>query len=593
MASSTSIAVLPFRNISSDPDNEFFCDGITEEIINALAKVEQLRVTSRTSSFIFKEHEAPIQEIGEKLDVSIILEGSVRLGGSKLRITAQLINVEEDAHFWSEVWDREMDHLFEIQDEISLLIADKLREHLGHLEISDHLVDSHTHDVDAYQHFLKGRYHFLKWNPEDVKTAIEEYEMAIAADANLIDGHIGLADAYSFMAVAGFAPREEAWAKATASLNTAKKLDENNARLNYMLGNQAFFTEANFSLAVYYGLKAIANLPTYAEAHRFMTFLYGLRGDFKKAKEHIFYAKSIDPLNPETRFFEGYYYYRSGDAIKAKELFEGLLVENDKNVPALVSACYINIQIGEYEEARKLVEMTPDELFTPDERLGLLAVIEVGRKQTSHPNLDRLIVNAQDPAAHHAHSYLFIAYAISGDHDKAFDMLQFLFEHRSSILLLSFSDPMIDKLKQNPIYNEYHEKIYRIEKPTQEKKKPGSRKYDRAVLTKQTAYLLDFVEAEKPYLNPALTLRLLAGHVDIHPNQLSWLLNEHLGKNFNEFINKRRIEHFKELVVDPDNAHISLIGLAYQSGFNSKTVFNTAFKKEVGMTPKAYQKSHL
>jgi TolB-like protein/AraC-like DNA-binding protein/Tfp pilus assembly protein PilF len=593
LANTTSIAVLPFKNISSDPDNEFFCDGISEEIINALARIEQLRVTSRTSSFIFKDHQSSIKEIGEKLDVGILLEGSVRVGGSKLRITAQLIDVEQDAHFWSQSWDRDMGNLFEVQDEISLLIADRLREHLGHMEISDHLVDKHTEDVEAYQHYLKGRYHFLKWNPGDVKLAIEEFHKAIAADANLIDGHVGLADAYSFMAVAGFAPREEAWAKAITSLNTAKSIDENNAQLNYMLGNQAFFTEANYASAVEYGLKALARLPTYAEAHRFMTFLYGLKGDFKKAKEHIFYAKSIDPLNPETRFFEGFYYYRLGDFSRADEIFEGLLEENDKNLPALVSSFYVKIRLGRVEEARALVESTPEELFTPDERIGLLAVIEVTEKDTNHPNLDRLIVNAEDPIAHHAHSYLFVAYSIAGEHDKAFEVLQNLFDHHSSILLLSFSDPMVDELKSHPDYQGFHQRIYRLEEAGEEKKKPRSRKPDKALIEDQSTRLMEYVDTEKPYLNPALTLRLLAGHIDIHPNQLSWLLNEHLGENFNEFINKRRVEHFKKLVVDPANAHISLIGLAYQSGFNSKTVFNTAFKKEVGMTPKAYQKSHM
>jgi tetratricopeptide (TPR) repeat protein len=220
-----------------------------------------------------------------------------------LRITAQLVNVEEDSNFWSETWDRQLENLFEIQDEISLLIADKLREHLGHLNVSEHLIETHTNNLKAYQHLLKARFHFKKWNAEDVQTAINEFDQTVSLDPNLIDGHLGLADTYSFMAVAGYAPREDAWKKALESIEIARRIDPENAGLNYMLGNQAFFTNADFTGAMKYGMRALESVPTYSEAHQFLSFLYSLRGDFKKAKEHIFYAKSIDPLNPEALFF--------------------------------------------------------------------------------------------------------------------------------------------------------------------------------------------------------------------------------------------------------------------------------------------------
>ncbi|MFT6337825.1 MAG: TolB-like protein/class 3 adenylate cyclase, partial [Halioglobus sp.] len=129
------IAVLPFVNMSSNPENEYFTDGMTEEIINALAKIKSLKVTSRTSSFFFKNKNISIPQIGQELNVSTILEGSIRLSGNKMRITAQLINVADDFHFWSESFDRSMEDIFAVQDEISLLIADKLREHIGHFDI--------------------------------------------------------------------------------------------------------------------------------------------------------------------------------------------------------------------------------------------------------------------------------------------------------------------------------------------------------------------------------------------------------------------------------------------------------------------------
>ncbi len=205
------IAVLPFLNMSASEENEYFSDGITEEIINALAKIEHLKVTSRTSSFYFKGRNIPVPEIAKELNVSTILEGSIRLSKNQMRITAQLVDAAEDFHFWSETWDRQLENIFEIQDEISLIIADKLREHIGHLEIQEHLVERQTDNMDAYEYSLKAKFLRNKWNPEDVKTAISLYEKALELDPNHHESHVGLADCYSFMGTTGFMPFEEAW----------------------------------------------------------------------------------------------------------------------------------------------------------------------------------------------------------------------------------------------------------------------------------------------------------------------------------------------------------------------------------------------
>ncbi|MEQ9302409.1 MAG: helix-turn-helix domain-containing protein [Marinoscillum sp.] len=586
-----SIAVLPFRNISQEADNDYFCDGMSEEIIIALSRVQGLKVISRTSSFYFKNTQVPIKEIGSKLDVSNILEGSVRLAGDKMRISAQLINVSDESNFWSETWERGVDDLFQIQDEISLLIADKLREFGGHLEISDHLVNSPTKSISAYEHYLKGRFHFFQWNPKDTHLAIEHFHQTVAIDDQLVDGYLGLADSYSFMAVAGFAPREEAWMKAIEAIESAKKLDPNHAGLNYMLGHQSFFVEADFAGAMQYELKSVAVKPNNPEALQFLSSLYVFQGDFKKSKEYILYAKSLDPLNPETRFFEANYLYRSGDYQGAEEILNDLLEANSKNLPAIIVSLYIQVLTNRLDGAKASLERIPDELMTPDELLGLKCLVEISSGHTDTPLLEELEQHAKEPTAHHAHSYLFIAYARLGENDKAFQELEKLFEYRSSILLLGFSDPMAQKIFTDPRYSEYHQKVYpkKAIKPAPKRKSTRPLENDKAevLVDKIRHYFLD----ERPYLNPALTLRILADQVDIHPNTLSWLINEHICKNFNEFINEYRIEHFKKLVVDPSNSHISLIGLAYESGFNSKTVFNTAFKKTVGMTPKAFQKS--
>lgn len=199
--------------MSADGENDYFCDGITEEIINALAQIAGLRVTSRTSVFFFKGKNIPVKDIGQQLGVATILEGSVRISGKRMRITAQLIQADEDFHFWAETWDRQMADIFEVQDEISLLIAEKLREHFGHFELREHLVPFQTVSLDAYTLFLKGRYYFNKWNPEDVKQAMQFYRQALALDPRHPRSLVGLADSYSFLATIGFIAYEEGWRK--------------------------------------------------------------------------------------------------------------------------------------------------------------------------------------------------------------------------------------------------------------------------------------------------------------------------------------------------------------------------------------------
>jgi AraC-like DNA-binding protein len=158
------------------------------------------------------------------------------------------------------------------------------------------------------------------------------------------------------------------------------------------------------------------------------------------------------------------------------------------------------------------------------------------------------------------------------------------------VLLLSYSGQLSKRLSRDPRYQVFHERLYG-RGGREEDAEQKSALLDEATSEEYRQRLLQFMEEEEPYLNPGLSLRSLAEQIEVHPNKLSWLLNESLGKNYNTFINEYRVAHFKKLALDPANAHISLLGLAYESGFNSKTVFNTYFKKATGMTPRAFLKS--
>lgn len=587
-----SIAVLPFINISSQKENEYFCDGITEEIINALARIRNLRVTSRTSSFYFKEKNIPLKEIAKQLDVSIILEGSVRIVADKVRITAQLIEAKNDFHFWSETWDRKLENIFAIQDEISLKIADKIREQEGHFEIGEHLVIKQTDNVNAYALLLEARFYFNKWNPTDVKKAIVLYEKAIALDPEFTEAFVGLSDAYSFLTTTEFIEREEGWRKSVEYTQKAYALSPDNAAVHYLLANLSFFADCNYAASFNHAERSLELKPNYPESLQYMSYMYVLSGEMDKAYHYLQLALGIDPLNPETLFYKAYYYYRSGDYNEAKKILSDLLSHNPQNIPAYVVHAYCLLMQGNFDATLESMNNIPRQVAMPDELLGIrcLAYILKDDKANTRIYLEQLKTAAANPSSFQAHSYLFLAYANLKRYDDAFAWLEQALKMKSSVLLLSFSDPLASEIKADGRYKKFHQIIYAknvISEPL-EKKTPL---IDEETVLVYTEKVLSFLSTEKPYLNLTLSLRELAGQIDIHPNQLSWLLNEKFGKKFNEFINQYRIEHFKQLANNPENTKISIIGLAYESGFNSKTVFNTFFKKEEGITPNEYLKS--
>jgi serine/threonine-protein kinase len=224
-APESSIAVLPFVNLSADPENGYFCDGMTEEIVNALSAVPSLRVASRTSSFAFKGASQDIRTIGEKLRVRTVLEGSVRRADINLRVTAQLINVADGFHLWSRTYDREMKDVFAVQDEIARAIVNALK---GTLESgpSVALVEPHTGNVEAYALYLKARYFWKKKSASALKKCIEYFEQAIALDPGYALAYAGLADSYIMLAYHSYLPPKQVFPRARAAADAAVGIDD-------------------------------------------------------------------------------------------------------------------------------------------------------------------------------------------------------------------------------------------------------------------------------------------------------------------------------------------------------------------------------
>ena len=588
------IAVLPFVNFSADSENEYFSDGITEEIINALAKIGELKVTSRTSSFFYKGQNKPIKEIGEELNVSTILEGSVRLAGKQVRITAQLIDVAEDYHFWSETWDRSLENIFEIQDEISLQIADKLREHLGHFDIQEHLVEKQTDNLDAYSCSLEGKYLRNNWNPEDVRTAIGLFEKALELDPDHDESYVGLADCYSFLGTTGFMPFDEAWKLTFKYTRKALELNSESSGAYYQLSNYSFFVEANYGKSLSEMIRAVELNPNNAEAHEFLSFMYIIAKEREKALEHLGIALCLNPKSEQSKFFKGYYHYMIEDYSEALDLLNNCLAVNERNLPAHTIKTLCLLKMGRYDEVLTYYDHVPPNVVNEGEKTGAITLAYALKKDHKSTSVfeNKLKEMARGPEGLTANSFLFTLSAVQGNADQAFDWVKNAIDNSISLLLLRYTDPLVAPITGDPRYEAFKKTIYQTE-TIKETLPDKTALLDPDTTTDFTDRLLKHISNNKPYLDPDLSLRGLAGQIDIHPNYLSWILNQSIGKNFNEFINQFRIEAFKSIAVEHGNEKLTIEGMAYESGFNSKTVFNTYFKKETGLTPTQYLKQQV
>lgn len=262
MIDKKSIAVLPFVNMSNNIENEYFCDGLTEEIINALAKIKDLSVTSRTSSFYFKNKTVTAKEIRERLNVATFIEGSVRASKNKIRITVQMIDTGNDLHFWSETFDRNPDNVFQIQDEVSLFIAEKLREHIGHLEIEDKLVEPINVPVAIYREYLKGRYYIMKLDVKNSIKGINILKDVIKKEPNFIQPYLDINLSYTYMGTLGLLPADEAFQNAQPFFQKAIELNPNSSRVQLNLSWIECWHNWNLEKAYEHANKALEIQPS-------------------------------------------------------------------------------------------------------------------------------------------------------------------------------------------------------------------------------------------------------------------------------------------------------------------------------------------
>jgi TolB-like protein/Tfp pilus assembly protein PilF len=320
------LAVLPFVNMSADPDNEYFSDGISEELLNALTRVDGLQVTSRTSAFAFKGKNDDIRDIAIQLNVDKVLEGSVRKSGNRVRITAQLINAADGYHIWSEIYDRNLTDIFEVQDEISGIIANKLRENLTAPQKAEHLVKAPIKNVTAYTLYLKGLHFWNKLTPADIRKAIEYFEEAITIEPGYAQAYAMVAASYSYLGATGQVLPHKAFKIVHRYADKALQLDNTLAEGHNAKGSAYLFYDWKWQEAYDALQKGLQLNPGAIEAYQLLTFYYVAMGQKEAAVKIMEEAEKIDPLSPIVMHSLGNVYMfaeRYDDAIRqADKLLE-------------------------------------------------------------------------------------------------------------------------------------------------------------------------------------------------------------------------------------------------------------------------------
>jgi len=287
-----SIAVLPFTNLSSDQENEYFGDGLAEEILNALSHIPELHVAARSSSFSFKNKAASVSEIAERLRVATVLEGSVRRAADRLRITVQLVDATTGFHLWSERYDRQLADIFEIQDEIAAAIALRLKVTLGSL-------DTHpTAHVEAYELYLRGRYEWHQRSPTTTRTAIKDFEQSLKLDPNNALAFAGLADCYAVLSNYGWMPTGDARGKAHEAMQRAVTLAPKLWETSYSRGFHIFTFDRAWRDAQPYFEDAAAINPRAALVHTYFGMFLATAGQAEKAIAQAELGRQLDPLSP-------------------------------------------------------------------------------------------------------------------------------------------------------------------------------------------------------------------------------------------------------------------------------------------------------
>jgi serine/threonine protein kinase/Tfp pilus assembly protein PilF len=455
-----SIAVLPFVDMSPQKDQEYFCDGIAEELINALTHISDLRVVARTSAFAFKGKDLDVRDIGRTLNVKTVLEGSIRKAGNKLRITAQLVNVEEGYHLWSEKFDREMEDIFAIQDDISKAIVDCLKIELLKQEKAA-LEKRYTDDPEAYNLYLKGLYFAYKPSAEAFNKALGFFGEAIDRDPSFALAYAGTANVYATLGILNLAPPSEMIPKAKMALERALELDDQLAEAHNQTANIAFYYEWDWETADKSYKRAIAINPGYAAAHGWYAWNCLGRRRFDEAIREIKLAQNLDPLMPLLCAFSVGIHGGAGQLDEAiREFHKATELDPNNGLVyfhagiAFFRKALMGEAIDAFQKSKEL------EVYAgwAEGPLGIISLAK-GEREKAEQILEGML--EQKKRTHISSTSIGLLWGALGNFDKAFEFLDKAQEEHDSLMVYIhiYADFLVPEIQKDPRYNNLLKKL--------------------------------------------------------------------------------------------------------------------------------------
>src|SRR5437870_5867791 len=435
-----SLAVLPLNNLSGDPAQEYFADGMTEALISNLAQIRALKVISRTSVMRYRGSNKSLPEIARELNVDAVIEGSVQRAGGRVRVTAQLIHAATDTHLWARDYERDLADILKLESEVARAIADEIRIQVTANERT-RLASARTVDPQAHEAYLLGRYHLSKLNEEDLSQAIEHFERAIQLAPDYGAAYAGLSQAWLERGIWGAKTFSESEAPARAAALKAIELDEQLAEGHMMLGQQYIY-DWNWTGAEPEFRRALELDPGILDAHTYYAYFLMALGRHSEAIREMQTAEQLDPLSSNTQSGFGRVLYRARKYEEAIPHLKRALELEPRNYSAYVRLGDVYAKLSQYDEALTMFEKAAQ---LRDDGMHAARIARVyalmGRQREARQMLSGLKAGAFDIAG---------GYAVLGDVNEAFRILEKAVEERNSLLVYLKEDPSFDNLHSDP-----------------------------------------------------------------------------------------------------------------------------------------------
>jgi len=448
-----SLAVLPLANLSHDPEQEYFADGMTEELITDLAKIGALRVISHTSVIHFKGTEKSLPQIARDLNVDAIIEGSVTKSGDRIRITAQLVEGATDRHLWAESYERDLKDVLALQSEVARAIARQIEVKLTPREQAL-LETARPVDPEAYDAYLKGQYYLIRRTKEGISKGLEYFQQAVARDPGYALAHVGVADAYGLLARWGFMPGNTAFPQAKAAALRAVQLDDDLAEAHTALAVIKHYYDLDWPGAEEDYKRAIALNPNYPLAHDWYAILLTLRGRFEEAIAQVRWSERLDPLSLITSSQAGWVFYFAREYDRGIEAGRKGLELDPNHVPSHLYLGWSYEAKGMYPEAigqyQKCMALSPGATAFKS-FLGHAYAVS-GRRKEAEQVLDEL-------KARSGRDYFFPARLAAidvalGNNDEAFALLDKALEERDISVTFIKVEPQFDPVRSDPRFKD-------------------------------------------------------------------------------------------------------------------------------------------